>query len=219
MLDTIKLIRKNIKCANLKVKPTLEVVLTIPSDMSEEEINKILLKRQDWILKQLEYFRKFQITPKKLVSGENFEYLGRSYRLKVIESTDELVKLSGGYLVIFIHDKSNLTRKQELIHNWYFEKASTYFIKIINKYQPIVNKDVTKISIRKMKTRWGSCNPVKSYINLNLELITKPKHAIEYVIFHELAHLIHYNHDRNFYNYLSTHMPDWKFRRDKLNQI
>ncbi|CAC9587858.1 Putative predicted metal-dependent hydrolase [Bathymodiolus heckerae thiotrophic gill symbiont] len=74
----------------------------------------------------------------------------------------------------------------------------------------IVNKEIKQVRIRKMKTRWGSCNPEKSYINLNSELIKAPIQCIEYVIFHELAHLIHPNHDKGFYTYLTIHMPNWK---------
>jgi predicted metal-dependent hydrolase len=198
------------------VKPTLEVVLTVPTNTTQEKIDQILKKRHDWILAQLNYFKKFQQPAKELVSGESFAYLGRNYRLKVSTATNESIKLIGGYLHVNLSDKSDHNKKLQLIETWYKQKAEDYFKKVIAKYTKIVKQEVAKISIRKMKTRWGSCNPKKSYINLNLDLIKKHVFAIEYVIFHELVHLIHYNHDQKFYHYLATHMPDWKIRKLKL---
>ncbi|MEA3490747.1 MAG: M48 family metallopeptidase [Campylobacterota bacterium] len=81
-------------------------------------------------------------------------------------------------------------------------------MKAIEKYKPVVKKEVEHIRIREMKRRWGSCNPSKGYINLNSELIKKPTECIEYVVFHELAHLVYSDHSSQFYNYLSLYMPD-----------
>ena len=153
-----------------------------------------------------------------MVSGENFEYLGRSYRLKVIESAQEFVKLTNGYLCLHIKDRDNITKKKKLINSWYKAKAQLYIMKLVRQYQKIVQKDIERISIRTMKTRWGSCNPKKSYINFNIDLIKKSRLAIEYVVFHELAHLLHYNHDARFYNYLTTYMPDWQSRKKQLSK-
>lgn len=216
MLDNLQIIYKSVKNISIKVKPTLEVVLTVPTNTTQEKIDQILKKRNDWILAQLDYFKKFNLPQKKLVSGESFAYLGRNYRLKITASNYESVKLIGAYLHVSLTDKTDHNKKSQLIEAWYKQKAEDYFKKIITKYSKIVKQEVAKISIRKMKARWGSCNPKKSYINLNLDLIKKHVFAIEYVIFHELVHLIHYNHDQKFYHYLATHMPDWKIRKLKL---
>ena len=216
MLDNLQIIYKSVKNISIKVKPTLEVVLTVPTNTTQEKIDQILKKRHDWILAQLNYFKKFQQPAKELVSGESFAYLGRNYRLKVSTATNESIKLIGGYLHVNLSDKSDHNKKLQLIETWYKQKAEDYFKRVIAKYTKIVKQEVAKVSIRKMKTRWGSCNPKKSYINLNLDLIKKHAFAIEYVIFHELVHLIHYNHDQKFYNYLATYMPDWKARKLKL---
>jgi predicted metal-dependent hydrolase len=218
MLDNIKLVRKNVKYANIKVRPNLEVLFTAPIKMSINDIDIIINKRTPWIHKQLEHFK--QIKPalqKEYLSGESVEYLGRTYRLKIIKSTMNRVNLKHGYLFLFVNDTNNLKLKQLILENWYSLNAQEYFNSIINKFQPIVKKSINKITIKKMKTRWGSCSTTKGFINLNLELIKKPRYAIEYVVFHELVHLIHYNHDKNFYNFLSSHMPDWQIRRSRLN--
>ena len=205
------------KNITLRVKPTLEVILTAPLLTTDEHIEYILKKREDWINKKLEFFKEnYKPQTKEFVSGESFAYLGKNYRLKVIQSDNECVKLQRGYIQIFIKDKSNLEKKKRLLDDWYHSKAKSYFQKVIEKYLPIVNVDIQNVKIRAMKTRWGSCNSVKGYINLNSELIKKPSDAIEYVVFHELAHLIHPNHSREFWNYLSTYMPDWKRRKERL---
>lgn len=217
--NDVTLIYKDVKHANLKVKPTCEVLLTAPLDMTDREIDHILKKRASWIEQYLELFSKNKQQKKELVSGENFVYLGRNYRLKVIESKEEKAKLNRGYFELYIKDKNDYSKKAKLIEAWYKTKAQDHFGKTVGRYAPIVKMDIKTVRIRAMKTRWGSCSPKKSYINLNLELIKKPKSAIEYVIFHELAHLVHHNHDKQFYNYLCLHMPDWEKRKSKLEYI
>lgn len=213
----VKIIKKDIKNITLKVKPTCDVVLTVPLKTDEKYIEYILKKRNKWISKKIDFFKSNnKIENKEYVSGESFKYLGKSYRLKIIESNEEEVKLLGAYIQIFIKNKMDLKKKEKLLNDWYIKRAENYFEKIVENYLPIVKKEVKHIRIRQMKTRWGSCNPSKSYINLNSELIKKSKSSIEYVIFHELAHLIHPNHSKEFYNYLNTYMPDWKKRKEKL---
>lgn len=213
----IRVEKKNIKNITLKVKPTCEVILTVPLDTDDKHIEYILKKRNDWISKKIDFFQlNNKIENKEYVSGESFKYLGKNYRLKVIQSDIENVKLLRGYIQIFIKDKTDIKRKQKLLNSWYMNKAEDYFEKIVEKYKPIIKKEVKNIRIRQMKTRWGSCNFLKGYINLNSELIKKSKDSIEYVVFHELSHLIYDNHSREFYNYLDTYMSDWRIRKEKL---
>lgn len=217
-MENLSIIKKDVKNINIRVKPTCEVILTVPLKTTDEHIKFVINKREKWIKQKLEFYKNNQsIDIKEYVSGENFKYLGRNYRLKVIESDKEIVKLQRGYLELFIKDKNNLVKKKLLVDTWYKTKAKIHFKKALDKYHPIIAKDINSVKIREMKTRWGSCNPSKSYINLNLELIKKSTQCIEYVILHELTHLIHTNHNKQFYNYMSVYMPDWKKRKEKLN--
>jgi len=218
-LQTIIVKRKNVKNIYLKVTPNLEVILTVPYEIKEEFLNKFIEKKRDWIEKKLAFFASNLNIKKEYVSGENFEYLGKNFILKVIESKEELVKIDGNYCFLYVKEKNNFKKKQKIIENWYRKEAKKLFQEIVNKYVKIVDKKPSKITIRKMKTRWGSCNFSTSHITLNLELIKKSTECIEYVIFHELAHLIYPNHSKQFYNYLAIYMPDWKKRREKLNSI
>ena len=215
--NNIQIIRKDVKNIILKVKPTCEVILTAPLLTTDEHIEYILKKRENWINKKIAFYQEYDKPQKKeYVSGENVKYLGKNYRLKIIQSEDESIKLQRGYIQIFIKDTDNFEKKKKLLNEWYLLKSQNYFKKIIAKYSKLLNVEIQNIRIRQMKTRWGSCNSHKSYINLNIELIKKPSYAIEYVIFHELTHLIYPNHSKEFYNYLTTYMPDWKKRKERL---
>ena len=218
MLEGVKIVRKDVRNITLKVRPNGEAILTAPKTASDEHIKFIIEKRAKWIAQKRAFFASFKTPQKEYVSGEDFKYLGRSYRLKVVQSKEECVKLQCGYLELFVKDKSDLKRKENLVYEWYHEKATLYFFNILQEFNKIVKQDIKSVKIRQMKTRWGSCNPYKSYINLNIELIKKPKACIEYVVFHELVHLLHPDHSKKFYDYLTLYMPDWQKRKEILER-
>jgi predicted metal-dependent hydrolase len=220
MKNKIKIIRKNVKNITLRVKSTTKVILTVPASLDEEYIDNFIKKKEAWIKKQVKWFNE-NYNPveeyKQYVSGESFEYLGKRYRLKVIENSEESVKLYRGYIYLRIKGSSDLKRKKNLVDKWYREKASIKFNEVIESYKHHINEEFNSIRIQKMKTHWGSCSS-KRNITLNLELIKKPKYCIEYVILHEMTHLIYMNHSKDFYDYMTVRMPDWKWRKDKLEE-
>ena len=218
-MHSVEILRKDVKNFTLRVKPNGKTELVVPLLATKKHIDKILEKRKNWIDEKKEYISKFKSVEKKLISGENMKYLGKNYRLKVYETyKNERVILSRGKLNLYVKNKDDYNKKLNLIECWYKEKAMIHFLNTVNKYNKITQKDSINVRIRKMKTRWGSCNKTKKYINLNLNLIKKPKICIEYVVFHELAHLIYPNHSKDFYNYLSLYMSDWKEREKILNE-
>lgn len=218
-MHNVEILRKDVKNFTLRVKPNGKTELVVPLLATKKHIDKILEKRKNWIDEKKEYFSKFKSVEKKLISGENMKYLGKNYRLKVYETyKNERVILSRGKLNLYVKNKDDYNKKLNLIECWYKEKAMIHFLNTVNKYNKITQKDSINVRIRKMKTRWGSCNKTKKYINLNLNLIKKPKICIEYVVFHELAHLIYPNYSKDFYNYLSLYMSDWKEREKILNE-
>ena len=218
MLEDVKIVRKDVKNITLKVRPNGEAILTTPKAASDEHIKFIIKKRAKWIAQKRAFFASFKTPKKEYVSGEDFKYLGRSYRLKVVQSKEERVKLQRGYLELFVKDKNDLERKRNLVYEWYNKKAMLYFFNILQEFNKIVKQDIKSVKIRQMKTRWGSCNPYKSYINLNIELIKKPRACIEYVVFHELVHLLYPDHSKKFYDYLTLYMPDWQKRKEILER-
>jgi predicted metal-dependent hydrolase len=218
MKERIEIKKKKVKNINLRVKRDGTVHLTVPMATSEEFINRFIESKKDWIESKLNYFneRYKETDSVEIVSGESVRYLGNSYKLKVIQDLNEGLKLCDEYIEIHVNDKNDITRKQEILHKWYVERAKDKFLELVNKYEEVLNEQVNGIRIKTMKTRWGSCNVRTKNINLNLELIKKPQECIEYVVLHELAHLKHPNHSKQFWEYVGMHMPDWKLRKKKL---
>ena len=221
MREKIKIHKKKVKNVTLKVKRDGSIHLTVPEAATDDYIERVISNKQEWIESQLKHFNENYEKPKEkeMVSGESFKYLGKNYRLKVIEAKEESVRLYRGYIEIYVKDKNNTAKKQELLKKWYQEKAKKKFAELVHEYEQIVKEDVNNIRVITMQTRWGSCNVESGNINLNLELIKKPRYCIEYVILHELAHLKYPNHNKQFWDYMSVHMPNWEWRKNKLESI
>lgn len=221
MKHRIQIHKKKVKNVTLKVKRDRSVHLTVPEKATDDYIERVIENKKDWIEAQLKHFQNDYEKPveKEMISGESFKYLGKNFRLKVIEDEQECVKLYRGYIEIHIKDKGNTKRKQELMKKWYMDKAKIKFKDLVHEYEKVVKEEINNIRVITMKTRWGSCNVEKKNINLNLELIKKPRYCIEYVILHELAHLKYPNHSKEYWEYMSIYMPNWKWRKDKLESI
>lgn len=207
----------NRKTLGITVYPDMNVIVTAPEKADHEKIQQKIQSKARWIIKQLRKFEKYQplSKPKEYVSGETHLYLGRQYLLKVEKSKTESVKLKGRYLKVKTKDPD---KAEELVFDWYRLKAKVHFSNILDDLIPQFEKHdvrVKELIIRKMKSRWGSCTN-EGVITLNLHLIKAPKRCIEYVILHELCHLIHHKHDARFYQLLNSMMPNWKKWKEKL---
>lgn len=216
--------RRSRKTMQINVLPDLSVEVVAPTEGKIEKIRERLKKRAPWIIRQINYFSEFppSAPPRKYESGETHRYLGRQYRLKIVESPMEQVKLEGGYIKIYTARKDDRNHKKVLLDKWYrhhakikFEKMSEDILSKLRKY----GKKEPAITIRNMKKRWGSCIPDKGKIILNDILIKVPADCIEYVICHELCHLKYPAHNKKYYDFLSTVMPDWKKKKQKLEQV
>lgn len=215
------------KSLGITVTPEMEVLVKAPTDTTMEKVKEKIRKKAPWIIKQQSFFLSFQPkTPqRKYISGETHLYLGRQYRLKVIsdelKGINEVVKLKGQFLQVWALDNS---RVKELVDNWYLEKVRE---KIMPLAQQLFDNFITRnnlslvtfnVSLRHMPTRWGSCTP-KGKIILNPELIKAPKGCIEYVIIHELCHLIHHHHTQKFIDLQTKEMKDWEKWKIKLEKL
>jgi predicted metal-dependent hydrolase len=217
--------RKTVKNVNLNVKPDMSILVTANEKVPLDFIMNFVKGKAPWILKNVSYFKDTQAedtSKKEYVSGETFKYLGRQYRLKVEETENgESVRYYQGYISIRVKDKKNYVRKQNLLNQWFRAKAELNFSQSLNRVYSIVEKYEIKkpeIQIRSMKARWGSCIKDKNVILLNHELIKAPKFCIDYVILHELIHFKYRNHDAQFYNFMTSLMPDWKQRKEILDE-
>jgi len=217
--------RKSVKNINLNVRPDMTIVVSANEKVPLDFILNFVKDKAPWILKNVNYFKDVQpeyISEKDYVSGENFKYLGKQYRLKVEETNkNELVKYYQGFIYIYVKDKNNYKRKEKLLNDWFREKAEINFKESLKRVYQIIEKyDVKKpqIQIRTMKARWGSCIKDKDTILLNYELIKAPKFCIDYVVLHELIHFKYKNHDGTFYNFMTSLMPDWMQRKEILDE-
>ncbi len=208
------------KTLGITVTPDMDVLVKAPVDSSIQKIKEKILKKAPWIIKQQSYFLSFhpKTTKRKYISGETHLYLGRQYLLKIELSKDESVKLKGKYIEV---RTSNISNVKKMMLNWYLQQAK---IKYHSIAQPLIEKfkkynvEPNSIVLREMPARWGSCTP-KGKIILNPELIKAPKGCIEYVIIHELCHLIHYDHTQKFIDLQTKEMPDWEKWKTKLEKL
>ena len=208
------------KSLGITVTPDLVVLVKAPFETSLEKIKEKLIKKAAWIIRQQSFFLSFQpkITERRFVGGETHLYLGRQYRLKILKSNIESVKLKGKFIEVATNNNNKV---KQLVHEWYLSNAKAKFHLFA---KPLIDKfkkykvEPSSIILREMPTRWGSCT-AKGKIILNPELIKAPKGCIEYVIIHELCHLIHHDHTQKFIDLQTKEMKDWekwKMRLEKL---
>ncbi len=215
-----KLRFSNRKSLGITVTPDSEIIVHAPTEASIEKIKEKVIKKAPWILKQLSYFLSFdpKTPPRKFIGGETHLYLGRQYRLKIIRGKKDTVKLQGKFIEVITDEKMKVKR---LVENWYVRNARNRFqiyadpfIERFIKY----NVEPLEIVLRKMPSRWGSCTPTGKVI-LNPDLIKASKGCIEYVIIHELCHLVHRNHTKIFIDLQTKEMPDWTKWKTKLEKL
>jgi hypothetical protein len=208
------------KTLGITVTPDMDVLVKAPNDSTINKIEEKLKKKAPWIIKQQSFFLAYhpKTTKRNYVSGETHLYLGRQYLLRVEENDKESVKLKGKFIVVKTHDKSSV---KQLVNNWYLEHARSKFhataLPLIEKFKKY-KVEPSSIVLREMPTRWGSCTP-KGKIILNPELIKAPKGCIEYVIIHELCHLIHHDHTQKFMDLQTKEMKDWEKWKTKLERL
>jgi predicted metal-dependent hydrolase len=208
------------KTLGITVTPELEVIVRAPVNTSMEKIKSKLKPKAPWIIRQQRHFEAFHPkTPaRKFISGESHYYMGRQYRLLVQEGKEESVKLKGQFLVVTTPSKA---RSKQLVESWYMEHAKRRLIEIA---APLVKKfkkykvAPTDIWVRRMPTRWGSCTEAGRII-LNPELIKAARGCIEYVIVHEMCHLVHYDHNRKFFELQNREMPGWEKWKGRLERM
>ncbi|MCX7553716.1 SprT family zinc-dependent metalloprotease [Marinicella sp. S1101] len=208
------------KTMEIAVHPDSSVIVKAPKYSDLVTIEKKILKRARWIIRQLNYFKQFiPKTPTRCyVSGETHLYLGKQYRLKVNEGQDNSVKLCRGFFNINCRSEPTPNTTKKLLNQWYLEKANFQFTGSMNRcWQKFSNLgiDKPKLSIKRMQKRWGSLSD-KGTITLNTDLIRAPKECIDYVVTHELCHLKYNDHSQDFYKLLGLMNKNWEQTKYKL---
>ncbi|MEN2751240.1 SprT family zinc-dependent metalloprotease [Psychrobacter sp. FBL11] len=220
----IHLTRKDIKNLHISVMPPDgQVRVSAPDAMTDTAIRMAVIHRIPWIRRQQAAFAKQERqSTREMVNGETHYLWGKRYRLEVIELDDlksQTVKLKSGKLILTVNKGLSDEVKIKLLSEYYRGRLKARAPDLIDKWSKKTGVTISDCQIQKMKTKWGSCNIEEGNIRLNLDLAKKPLPCLEYIILHELLHFKERQHNDRFKALLATYMPDWRSRRDLLNQM
>ncbi|MEY8702706.1 M48 family metallopeptidase [Francisella philomiragia] len=217
----VDIVYKNVR--NLKISLSRDGLITVvsPKGIAKKEILELLQTKKAWIDKQtqrLQSNKRFDYSNYSLNDSDLIYFLGREYPMRITQSKHNIVNYYDDYIEFLLNPSviNNREFKLQLLEEFYRDQADVILNNLVAKYLKITNQEINRVTIKKTKTRWGSCNYIKKTINLNFNLILRDIEAIEYVVLHEIAHLTHPNHSKEFYNYISCYMPDWKAREKRL---
>jgi predicted metal-dependent hydrolase len=219
----IEVARKPVKNLYMGVyPPDGQVRVTAPLHIGDEAVRLAAIDKLTWIKRQQS---KFQVQPRQslreMVSGESHYFMGQRYLLQVVErkGKNQIFQQSNSVLVLYVKPGTSNQKRREILQQWYRSQLRAIIPPLLDKCSQSVGVEVAEWGIRKMRTKWGSCNIEAHRVWLNLELAKKPLHCLEYIIVHELAHLLERNHNDRFKAILDRVMPHWRFYRDELNQL
>ncbi|HAS8565448.1 TPA: M48 family peptidase [Vibrio vulnificus] len=214
----------DIKKVVIKVHPDERITVTAPKSALKEEIKGAVLKRARWVWENLLEFRQQQefVSPRQYAGGETHFYLGKRYRLKLIEHDDVVptVKLKRGRLEVSYQKGKDVSLIKKWVMGWYEHRAHIVFHQRLAELLPLTSwvNGLPNLTIMPMTRQWGSCSTT-GRILLNPHLVKAPKECIDYVILHELCHIAEHNHSDRFWRLLTTVMPDWKVNKAKLDEM
>lgn len=218
----VDVVLKNIKNIHLSVyPPSGRVHISAPLRMNLDTIRIYAISKLSWIKSQQNKFRaQVRETQRQYLNKESHYYLGKRYMLTVLEvDTTPLVVVKHKTIELYVKPRTSFEKKQKIIDDWYRNQLKELTIPIVEKWESVMGVSVNEIGVRKMKTKWGTCNNETKRIWLNLELAKKPFHCIEYIIVHELVHLLERNHNERFLVYMDKFLPEWRILRQELNSL
>lgn len=218
---TVEVVRKPIKNLHLGVYPPQgRIRVAAPLAVDDEAVRLAVVGKLGWIKRQR---AKFQAQPRqsqrRMVSGESHYFLGQRYRLRVHETTGALrIALRGkATMDLFARPNTSTERRKQVLHDFYRAELKRLLPELLEKWQPKLGVEVRAWGIKRMKTKWGTCNIEARRIWLNLELAKKPVQCLEYILVHELTHLLERHHNEHFTGLLDRHLPQWRTLREELN--
>lgn len=219
----IEITKKNIKNINLSIHgPNGAVKVSAPNYVEDEIIRKFIISRVPWIKKhRLRYESKEPIIDKEYISGEIHSYFGQEYSLKVNYQgiNRSRVEISNNSIIMYLPEGCRPEKKELVLQEWYRKQLKEAIPPIIEKYEIIMGVNVETWGIKKMKTRWGTCNTKDKRLWVNLELAKKPTQCLEYIVVHEMAHLIERGHGDRFKYIMDQYYPNWRSVKAELNGI
>lgn len=220
----IEVIKKNIKNINLSIHwPNGQVRVSAPNRMTDDEIRLFAQSKINWIKKQRNRFKsQKKVLEPQFITGETHYYLGEKYLMNIIyqRSNKSQVQIRDNkYIDLYIKEGSSPEKIGNIMKEWYRKELKSIIPDIIEKWEEIMGLRVNEWGVKQMKTRWGTCNPNAKRIWINLELIKMPIHCLEYIIVHEMAHLIERGHGDKFKAIMDKYYPNWRNVRKELNGL
>lgn len=213
---------KDIKNIHLSVyPPTGRVRIAAPLRMDLETIRIFAISKLSWIKKQQAKLQSQEReATREFTSSESHYYLGKRYLLKVIETESKpSVTIKHNKIVLQVKPNTDKQKKQILLQEWYREQLKTLVPKYIRKWEEKIQVKVAEFGIKKMKTKWGTCNREDKRIWINLELAKKPLECLEYIVVHEMLHMLERNHNDRFIAYMNKFLPQWRHYKEELNRL
>jgi len=218
---TVNVVRKDIKNLHLAVyPPDGRVRVAAPLRVDDEAVRLAVISRLGWIRRQQEKFvRQERQSRREYVSGESHYYLGARYRLNLVEGAgpNRVAVRNRQFIDLYMRPGSSIEQRRQVMAAWYRAYLRSVIPALIQKWEGVLGVRVADWGIKQMKTRWGTCNIGAARIWINLELAKKPPHCLEYIVVHEMVHLLERRHDDRFRALMDYFLPQWQFLRDELN--
>jgi len=218
----VDVVRKDIKNVHLSVHPpTGRVRIAIPERMSLDTVRVFAISRLPWIRRQQQkLWEQERETPREYINRESHYVWGKRYLLKVVEANQPpSVELAHGRMIVFVRPGADAAKRHEIIEEWYRAQLRSATLPLLEKWQDLMDVKAQRYFVQRMKTKWGSCNHRAGTIRLNTDLARKPRECLEYILVHELAHLLEPTHNDRFVALMNQLMPKWQFRREILNSL
>ena len=218
----VDVLQKDIKNIHLSVyPPTGKVRISAPLRMDIDTIRVFAITKLGWIKsQQKKLLEQERETPREYLDCESHYLWGKRYLLNVVEKdAAPEVELKHNKMLFQIRPATTDERKQDILEAWYREKLKEVVPALIAKWEPLMGVKVEKFFVQKMKTKWGSCNSGSKSIRLNTDLAKKPPECLEYIVVHEMTHLLEPTHNARFITLMDQFMPKWRFYKDELNKL
>ncbi len=217
----VEVVRKDIKNLHVGVyPPDGRVRVAAPLLVDDEAVRLAVITRLDWVKRQRARFQaQERQSAREYVDRESHYFQGRRYLLKVIEvDGPSKVVLRNSTMELHVPTGADTERRERVLSQWYRRELRASAAPLVEKWSDRLGVDVAEVRIKRMRTKWGSCNPQAKRVWLNLELAKKPPHCLEYVVVHEMMHLLEKSHNATFQALMDEHMPQWRLYREELNR-
>jgi predicted metal-dependent hydrolase len=219
---TVDVVLKGIKNVHLSVHPpTGRVTIAAPSHMSLDTVRLFAIAKISWIRQQQRKLnQQDRETTREFLNRESHYVWGERYLMKVIEvDAPPKIELKHNRMVFHIRPGMDTDKKKELLDGWYRDQLREAVMSLCATWEQKIGVKANRVSVRRMKTKWGSCNPTAKTILLNTDLTKKPRECLEYIVAHELVHLLEPTHSGRFIKLMDQHMPKWQSHRQLLNSL